>query len=689
MKVTYNWLRDFVEIKIPAKELADKLTMAGLEVVSLEEKGGDFIFEIEITSNRPDWLSIAGVAREVAAITGAKLKDSCPLLNLRKASGGSIRPKTKNQVAKGNLKIGIEDRKDCPLYSARIIKNIKVASSPAWISKRLELVGCRSVNNVVDITNYVLFELGEPLHAFDLDKLNQEKIIVRRAKAGEKMLTIDGIENNLAQDVLVIADQDKAVAIAGVMGGKDTEVSFGTKNILLEAAVFNPVVIRRSRQSVGKTSESSYRFERGIDLDLVNRASLRATQLFKEFCGAEEVCLVISGPSEPKGIKVDLEVAYVEKILGVNLTAAKIKQLLTGLGFKIKQKSKNIFKVGVPSFRQDVKQQIDLVEEVARILGYERIPSSVPSVKPDVTLEEKGGLVAAIKNILTGLGLTEAITYSLIDRQGLTNLGLDLGANPIRIMNPLSQEQEILRPTLMLGLGRAISFNLNQKQEQICLFEIADVFKAKTEPEENLVLGIALSGIKSFFTGQGRIKDEVGLLNLKGILEVIFGRLGIADFEFISQSDCLVEIYIQKEKIGLMLRLDHQALDSLEIKNKDVFLTELSLDKLFSFVKLNKRFIPLSKYPGITRDISFILKESLSVKEILVLLKEKGQPLLRELRVTDYYQGKQIPAGFRGLTLSCLYASGERTLTEKEVQPQHDLLCELLSRQFEAKLRQA
>ncbi|MDD5129990.1 MAG: phenylalanine--tRNA ligase subunit beta [Candidatus Omnitrophica bacterium] len=679
MRVTYNWLKDFVDIKIPPKELADKLTMAGLEVVALEAKDDDFIFEIEITSNRPDWLSILGVAREVAAITGAKLKNLCL------PEAGKKHPKVKQH--NGKLRIEIEDKKDCPLYTARIIRGVKVGPSPEWIKKRLELVGCRSVNNVVDITNYVLFELGEPLHAFDLDKINQEKIIVRRAKAGEKILTIDGLESNLSKDVLAIADSGKVIAVAGVMGGKDSEVGFTTKNILLEAAVFNPVIIRRSRQSIGKTSEASYRFERGVDLEMVARASLRAAQLLQEFCGAEESGFAISGLSSLQVTQVDLDIVYVCKILGVSLTAAKIKQILAGLGFSIKQKSKNILRVQVPCFRQDVKQQIDLVEEVSRIFGYERIPNTIPSVKPDIAVEGTRELVREVKNALLGLGLNEAITYSLIDRRGLVDAGFASGVKPVEVMNPLSQEQEILRPTLMLGLGRAVGFNLNQKQEHVAIFEIAGIFKAEKEPEENLALGIALSGTKSFFTAQGKVKDEAGLLNLKGILEKVFGRLGVSGYEFISQNDSLVQICVEKEKIGAMFELNHQSLNSLAIKNRSVFLCEISLEKLFSFARLNKKFTPLPKYPGVTRDISFILKENFSVQEILVQLKEKGQPLLSDVKIADYYQGKQIPAGYRGFTLSCFYASGERTLTEKEVQPVHDLLCELLGRQFEAKLR--
>ncbi|MFA5144835.1 MAG: phenylalanine--tRNA ligase subunit beta [Candidatus Omnitrophota bacterium] len=680
MRVTYNWLKDFVEIKIPAKELADKLTMAGLEVVSLEEKAGDFIFEIEITSNRPDWLSVLGVAREVAAITGAKLR--VPSFLSARRSG-----RLNSQANKGSLKIKIENKKDCPLYTARIIKNVKVGPSPDWIRRRLELIGCRSVNNVVDITNYLLYELGEPLHAFDLDKINPEEIIVRRAKPQEKIITIDGEENRLSGEVLVIADKDKTIAAAGVMGGRDTEVSQGTRNILLEAASFDPIVVRRSRQALGKSTESSYRFERGVDSSMVSQASLKAAELIRECCDSEESGFMVSGVSKPKDIKVDLDTAYVSKILGINLAAAKVKHILTRLGFKVKHKSKNILIVGVPSFRQDVRTQVDLVEEVARIFGYELIPSSVPAIKPCVTISERRDLVSAIKNILTGLGANEAITYSLVDRAGLNNLGLKLDFGPIEIMNPLSQEQEILSPTLMLGLGRAVSFNLNQRQEHVAIFEIANIFKGAKEPEEELTLGIALSGAKSFFTGQGLVKDEAGLSNIKGMLEAVFVLLGVAGYEFISQGEERADIYIQKKKIGSMLKLNRQALRSLEIKNRDVFLLEASLDKLFAFARPNKIFTPLPKYPGIARDISFILKEGLSVKDILALLKGKGQPLLREIRVADYYKGSQIPLGYRGLTLACLYSSNERTLTEKEVQPIHDLLCETLTRDFAAKIR--
>jgi phenylalanyl-tRNA synthetase beta chain len=674
MKITYNWLKDFVDIKISPRELADKLTMAGLEVVSLEEKSGDFVLEIEITSNRPDWLSLSGIAREVAAITNAKLKVE------------NYKP-TKKIKNRSSLKIEIENKKDCSLYAARIINGVKVGPSPEWLSKRLELVGCRSVNNLVDITNYVLFELGEPLHAFDLDKLIQDKIFVRRGKLGEKILTIDGIERTLSRNILVIADRERSVAIAGVMGGSNTEVGFTTKNILLEAAVFNPVLVRRGRQELGLQSEASYRFERGVDTGIAEKASSRAVELISEICGGSEILYKVNGSVKPKAREIILNLPDLTRILGVNISAIKVKQILSKLGFIVKERSKNVFSVGIPSFRQDVNLPEDLIEEIARIFGYEHIPISLPKVLPKVNIRERRDLVSNIKNILIGLGLNEAITYSLTDSKILNDLNPAFGA--IEIMNPLSQEQGFLRTTLLPGLIRAIAHNLNQKLEYAALFEIGNVFlRINNTPHEELRLGIALSGTKKMLLNEAAFKDELGLLNLKGIIEALFTRLGIKNYEFINQAHGFkVDICLNKEPVGLISTLDSALLDKFNIKNKDVFTLEVSLEKILTLANLGKRYVPLPRYPGITRDISFILKQENSVKDLLSVLQEKGRPLLRSLEITDYYKGRQIPAGYRGLTLSCTYGSSERTLTEEEIIPVHKLICSMLTELFSAKIR--
>lgn len=676
MKVTYNWLKDFVEIKITAQQLADKLTMAGLEVTSLEECYGDFVFEIEITSNRPDCLSIIGIAREAAAITGKKLKSSCVMRQKRTTHNAQ------------RFAIQIEDKKDCSLYTARIIKDVKVGPSPDWLRQRLELIGLRSVNNIVDITNYILFEWGEPLHAFDLDRLNGDAIFVRRAKDKEKIITIDGEERTLTTENLVIADQEKAVAIAGVMGGKDTEVTEKTRNILLEAAVFNPILVRRARQALGLQSESAYRFERGIDLGAVEFASYKAAQLIENAAGGKCTVALTSGMPKIKTAKVNLEPGRVSKILGVNIPPPKIKKILEGLHFKTKISSKKKFEAEVPSYRQDVKLEIDLIEEIARLFGYENIPARLPAVKPQLAQATARDFVLEIKNMLLGLGLNEVITYNLIDSDLLTDGGQERD-RIIEILNPLSKEQGVLRPTLIPSLLRCIADNLNQKQEYVNIFEIASLFSwSESLPKEELFLGIALSGTKSWLLKQGLIKDEVSLLHLKGIVEALFGRLGIKNYVFQAGTNPLaIEIYVERENIGTVRGIKKEVLDKFSIKNKEACVLEISLERLLTFARIKKEFRNPPKYPAITRDISFILRDNVLIQELLEALQEKGKPQLREVKIIDYYHGEQIPAGWRGLTISLTYRSDERTLTEAEIQPTHASLCSILTEKFQAKIR--
>ena len=664
--------------------------MAGLEVTSIDERDGDFVFEIEVTSNRPDCLSVIGVAREVAAITGSK----CRAYSVeRRAYSQSLSAKCyplnakELQITDYNLQLKIEDKKDCPLYIAKIIKEVKIAASPDWLKNRLELIGKRCINNIVDITNYILFTFGEPLHAFDLDKLSWETIYIRRAKKEEKIVTIDGIEKTLDPDILVIADKNLPIAIAGIMGGKGTEVTFSTKNILLETAVFNPLLTRRARRKLGMQTDSSYRFERGVDPETAISASWQAVKLIQALTGGKIVMAKASGATKTKSRNVDLSASSAAKLLGIEIAPARVKKILSDLGFKPKAKSKNNFSVMVPGYRQDIALEQDLIEEIARVYGYENIPKTLPSIKPCISEEKTMGLAALVKNTLVGLGLNEAITYSLIDRNLLSSFSMRDFGKPIEILNPLSKEQEILRPTAIPSICARVAYNLNQKQEYINLFEISRAFlNSSPAPSEELLLSIALCGVKSYVLSRGIIREEVGLLNLKGIVEALFENLGIKDFDFRGESG-YVGVYVKKEKIGIMLQLEKSALEALDIKNKDVFVLEASLDRVFSASQLKRVFSVLPKYPGIARDISFIIKESASIKEILRAMKEKGGLLLVEAKVGDYYKGKQIPAGFRGLTISCLYRSDERTLTEPEINPLHTAVSNVLTDLFGAKIR--
>ncbi|MBU0503211.1 MAG: phenylalanine--tRNA ligase subunit beta [Candidatus Omnitrophota bacterium] len=677
MKFTYNWLKDFVDIRLPAEELADKLTMAGLEVRSLEAKDGDFVFDIEITSNRPDWLSVVGVAREAAAITNSKLK----IQSLKSTSGSqSLSPQPKT-----SFKIEIEDKKDCPLYTAKIIRDVKIRPSPEWLSKRLEMVGCRSVNNIVDIINYIMFTYGEPMHAFDLDKLDSDKIFIRRAKKYEKITSIDDQERVLEQDILVIADKEKPVAIAGIMGGKDTEVDGSTKNVLLEAAIFNLIVIRQGKRKLGMQSESAYRFERGIDYETARNASWQATRLIEELCAGKCVLAEESGLPAPKKTKVNLSLDHTGKLLGVNITSSRVKSILGNLGFAVSFKSKGVFSVETPLSRQDVKADVDLIEEIARVYGFENVPVTLPAVKPQVSAYTDTDRVYLIKSILISLGLSEIISYSLISKDLLKGMGQ---YSLVEIRNPLSKEQEVLRPTIIPGILKAIAVNLNQKQSFIGIFEISKIFSAgKDNPREDIALAIGISGVKSWLFSQGQIKDEQGLLHIKGIISTLLERLGINDYKFVLSPDKSVDIFVNKELTGRASRVIKETLDNFDIKNKEVFIAELYLGRIINLVNLNRKFSSLPVYPSISRDISVVVKKEISVDALLDEIKANAGALLREAKVIDYYQGKQIPDGSRGLTFSCVYRSEERTLTEEEVNSAHLLTLEVLKNKFQAQLR--
>jgi phenylalanyl-tRNA synthetase beta chain len=684
MKVTYGWLKDFVEIKMAPEQLADKLTMAGLEVTSLEKIDGDYIFEIEITSNRPDWLSVIGIAREVAAITGEKLK--------RLPEHQSTRAPVRNE---GQYVIEIENKQDCPLYTAKIIRNVKVGPSPEWLRKRLELVGCRSVNNVVDITNYVLFELGEPLHAFDADTLAQDKIIVRRAKNQEKLLGIDAEERILSPDILIIADAEKPIAIAGVMGGKHTEVSQDSKNVLLEAAIFNPVVVRRGRQKMGLQSEASYRFERGIDGNIVETASLRTVALIRELCQGDLVAAKRVGSVSFQDRRIDLEAESVEKILGVKISLARIKKILTDLGFKVKAKRKSGFTVNIPSHRQDVKAPIDLIEEIARIFGFDNTPTTLPAVMLQVQDSDTNKPLALIKNILTGLGLNEVITYSLVDRKSLDGFGGEEN-NLLEISNPLSQEQEVLRSHLSPSLAKCVAYNLRQQQPYINIFEIAKTYlRSENKIQEEYVLGIALCGTKSRWFGpqQPDLQDEAGFLHLKGILASLFQRLGIdeKDMKFVFRENGYeVDVLIKDTKIGLLRRLQKELLDRFDIKHKEVFAAEIALgEKLLPLIHIEKKFRPnlVGRYPGIARDVTLELERAVPFKDIKATITGLHESLLQEIGFKDYYAGQKVPAGFKRITISLRYYSAERTLTEAEINLLHDKVVAVLKEKLHAQIR--
>jgi len=675
MKFTYQWLLDFVEIKVSPEELSHKLTMAGLEVVSLEQKGKDWVFEVEVTSNRPDLLSVIGIAREVGLICKCKFKFKFSL------------PKTQKSSQKINIKI--DSPQDCPFYCARVIKDVAIDYSPVWIKERLEAVGLRSINNVVDITNYVQFSLGHPLHAFDLDKIQDNLIYVRRAKEKENLLAIDGKSYILDKDILVIADGKRVIALAGIIGGKETEVGLSTKNILLESAKFNPLIIRRGRQKLGLNTESSYRFERDVDIFNARLASNYAVYLIKQFCSPKEISERQTHFFVPLKERIIFNVDEVERILGVKVKKEKISYILKGLEFQTKAINKSKLEVKVPSFRKDIKEGIDLVEEVARIWGYENIPLSLPYIKPVEKIDRNFDIISQIKTILIGQGLFEVINYSLWSKKILEDVGINL-EDLLYISNPLSKLQEVLRPLLLPGLLFNISKNIRY-QEGVSIFEMGRIFN-KEKNEENF-LGIALCGKRAFLTETGRKEEHFNLLHLKGVVELIFKKLGIRDFDFVFhhlpylESNQSFIITIKQKNAGYLGKLNPSVTNKFDINKKDVFIAELNLDLLLESADFNKKYHPLPIYPLVKRDISILLKEEIPLKDLIKRIENCGLPLLKKIQVIDFYKGESIPTGFKAVTLGCSYYSDTHTLTDEEINTAHNKIIDLLKSEFSAQLR--
>ncbi|MDD4940975.1 MAG: phenylalanine--tRNA ligase subunit beta [Candidatus Omnitrophica bacterium] len=686
MKTTYNWIREFVDVDMPPEELADKLTMAGIEVKAVESRHGDFVFEIEITSNRPDWLSVLGIAREVAAVTGKKLK---PVPALRRAAVSGKKRAQARGTAACPWQVRIEDREDCPLYTARILSHVAVGPSPDWLRRRLELVGCRSVNNVVDITNYCLYEMGEPLHAFDADTLAPGEIVVRRAQQGEKITTIDGQDRALDPSVLVIADSQKPVAAAGVMGGKATEVTERTKNVILEAAIFRPVVVRRGRQSLGLQSEASYRFERGIDPGIIAIASDRAAGLIQKLCAGS-----IEGAASSPAVRcrprtVALSETAVSEVLGVSLPASRIKSILSSLGFVVRTKRTGSLAVSVPTHRQDVCAEIDLIEEVARIYGFDRIPASLAAVKLQAAGDDAYRRICGVKAILTGLGLDEVITYSMLDKQSLAGFWGD-DAALAAIANPLSEEQEFLRPVLMPGVVASAAYNLRQQQEYISVFEIAKTYQRRQgRLHENYHVCAALCGRRSVWLEQDkrRMADSPAFLHLKGITAVLFDRCRVGPYRFAAVDAGRVDIMGPNGALGTMRRIGKDVLDRLAVKNRDMYAVELSLNGILGAGRHECRFEQLCRYPGICRDISIVVQDSVETSEVVEHIKQHGGEFLQRVAISDFYKGKPIPDGHKNLTVSCFYRSAARTLQEDEVNAAHHAVIERLKERFQAAIR--
>ncbi len=652
MKVPLSWLREYIDVKLSPQELAHRLTMAGAEVSHIQKSGNDTILELDLTTNRGDCASILGVAREVSALINRPLK--LPKIN------------EEDKKKKGIIKVEIKDRKGCPRYTGRVIKNVRVKPSPLWLKERLKSMGIKPINNVVDITNYLLFETGQPLHAFDLDKIKEKKIVVRRAKERERITTLDGRKRILDKSILIIADDKRPIALAGIMGGENTQVTKKTKNILLESAYFDPIVVRKGAKKINLFTESSYRFERDVDPEGVLTASRRARDLILELAGGEEIAFVDRNflPRKPKRITLRRE--RVNALLGTRLSWKQIKGILKRLGFKVKGKL-----VEVPSYRREITREIDLIEEIARIYGYHKIPSLLPEGEiashPQELLET---LVPRIREILVACGLREVINYGFISLDEGKRMG-----EIIKLTNPLTERQNVMRPSLIPGLLKNLIHNLNQGNSIVKVFELGRVF---APGKEQMALGALLSG-------EGDIYD------LKGILEALCEELTIASPRFDSASLPFLlsgrggEVLIAHRKVGLLGEMNLKVLSCFGIERR-AFVFELDLEE-FLLMRREKRFRKLPKYPAIVRDIALSLPEKITSEEIVQTIYSLGGELVEKVEFFDLYRGTQIPSGHKGLAYSISYRAKNRTLKDEEIKKLHQRISLGLEKRLEARIR--
>ena len=695
MHISCKWLKEYIDIKVSSEKLGEMLTMAGLPVESIKEKNGDHVLELEVTANRPDWLSYIGVAREIAAISGEKLKiplaRHCEGAKRPKQSQKKGLPRRASPSSQRPVDIRVEDKKLCPRYTARIIRDVKVAESPAWLKERLESMGLRPVNNIVDITNFCLFETGEPMHAFDLDKVQGDEIAVRNAKKGEKITAIDGIERILSEDMLVIADISRPIAIAGVMGALNTEVNSSTKNILLEAAYFDPVSIRRTSRKLALTTEASYRFERRVDIENILYSSDRAAALICELAGGRADKAIDLVSKVPKASPVTLRRAKLNSVLGFDIPFAAAIKILKALGLSLKSSSKDKATFAAPAFRADLNCEVDLIEEVARVFGYNKIPGTVPPVTEiSGKLPPATHISAKIRNILSGFGYDEALTYSLLSKKVIEMSDPQAVVGAVTLRNPLSAEQEAMRPNLFPGMLGAALWNINRRNKDIKLFEIGHVYSKTGEVfAEKQQLALCITGGLS---GWGNVSRPYTFFDLKGAVEALFDSLKIEGVRFISAIDnrfsagSCASFSANGEDIGIIGEADRDVLAGFDIK-EPVYICEISVDSVSNLTGAGKKFSQLPKYPAILRDISIIVDKREKNSDIIAAIAGGAGNILKSARMIDRYSGKQISDGKISLTYRLEYQNPEKTLEEKDVLETHNGILRSLELKFGAKLR--
>lgn len=682
MKISLEWLKDFVAIPWKIDELAHRLTMAGLEVEEVSGSGKETALTLGITPNRGDCLSYLGVAREVSALQGKAL-----VLKKQPVSKGQ------GKIA-DLLQVQVLDPKGCPRYMARIIQGVTIHPSPSWMQQRLQTAGVRPINNVVDATNYVLLELGHPLHAFDYRFLKNQKIVVRKEKSRTQFVTLDGETRVCEPTDLFICDGVGPVALAGIMGGANSEVREETKTVVLEAAYFLPEQMHQTAKRLKIHTESSDRFERGVDPNGLERALHRVTEFILETAGGSPTEDWIDFyPKKRVPLKISLAAEEIRRILGIAISLAETERFLWALGFSTQEK-KGGLEVKIPTYRFDMTQPIDLIEEVARTKGFEQIPTTLPRIQMSLPTQPKEASESErIVECLNPFGFYEAchLSFTSLEKATLFDVKEE---SMVFLENPLSDEDKVLRPTLFPSLLETCAFNLNRQRPDVKFFELRKVFfkKGDSVEEKRHFAAVACGNI---FPKQWQLgAKSIDLFFLKGVLERLTETLQIDNLEFIPDqiSSFLVStiasgIYWKGQKVGWLGKLSPQILQHWEIE-EDVFGFELDWEPLSLAAQVVPiSFHKLSKFPFIERDVALVVDLSLPARRIEEAIWKEKNPWIQKVQLFDLFRGGSLPADKKSLALSIRYGSPDRTLTNEEVNEAHGSLISRLEQELSAQLR--
>jgi phenylalanyl-tRNA synthetase beta chain len=693
MKVLYNCLAEFVDVKAAPADLASRLSLAGVAIDSVEESAGGPVLDAEVTANRPDCLGHYGIAREVSSIYRLQLKP--------------LQPKLKEIAGKAAdaTRVEIESPELCGRFTARILRGVKVQPSPDWLRQRLEAMGQKSINNVVDVTNYVMFELGQPMHAYDFDKLNERRIIVRRARPGEKLRTLDGMDRALTKDMCVISDATRALGIGGVMGGSDTEISFSTRNILLEAAWFDPISVRRTAKALGLRTEASYRFERGADPEMAELASRRAAELIQQVAGGELLAGVVDVyPSREPEKKIQLARKEILRVMGADIPDRDVEGILSALGFHPTRVDANrgsdgslaaVWECKQVSWRRDVTRGIDLIEEVARHYGYDNFPPRLPPAKrPAHRLPHAEAQDRSVERAIA-LGYHEIVEIPIVDTQRDALFRGDK-IQPAIIGNPLAEDASIMRSSGTVSMIRAIEWNLNHGNRDVRLFEIGKKYELRDgAPVETAVLTLGATGLARGKTIHEAAR-EFSFADLKGDLDRIGQLAGGLDWQSggpawlsAARAAHFSVLKTNGAPLGVAGQLSRRIAEQLKLR-QEVYVAELELEPLLTAIESARaalRFVPWPRYPAVERDFSLVLADGVTFAQVEQTIRALGIAEIRSIQPADLFRGGQIPAGKYSLMIRVVFQSLQGTLTDSQLSEFSSRIVTALEQKLGATLR--